>query len=109
MFNPAVQPTRPDDDADDFNHKLFEPNDFTRSSLAQALFNELPKGVRIGINQPYPTTLPLVSVPAKMLAMLPLLPDTLEYRLIDRHVLLRDRDANLVIDMLSGVLPQRDR
>jgi hypothetical protein len=75
----------------------------------KALFNELPKGVTIGINQPYPTTLPLVSVPAKLLAELPMLPETLEYRLIDRHFLLRDRDANLVIDMLSGVLPQRDR
>jgi hypothetical protein len=75
----------------------------------KALFNELPKGVPIKINQPYPTTLPLVSVPPKLLAMLPMLPEALEYRLIDRHFLLRDRDANVVIDMLSGVLPQRDR
>jgi hypothetical protein len=75
----------------------------------KALFNELPKGVQIKINQPYPTTLPLVSVPPKLLAMLPMLPEALEYRLIDRHFLLRDRDANVVIDMLSGVLPQRDR
>jgi hypothetical protein len=29
--------------------------------------------------------------------------------LIDRYMLLRDRDANLVIDVLSNVLPQRDR
>jgi hypothetical protein len=75
----------------------------------KALFNELPKGVQIKINQPYPTTLPLVSVPPKLLAMLPMLPETLEYRLIDRYFLLRDRDANLVIDILPGVLPQRDR
>jgi hypothetical protein len=75
----------------------------------KALFNELPKGVQININRPYPPTLPLVSVPPKLLAMLPMLPETLEYRLIDRYFLLRDRDANIVIDMLSGVLPQRDR
>ena len=75
----------------------------------KALFNELPKGVQIGINKPYPAALPLVSVPAKLLAMLPMLPEALEYRLIDRYFLLRDRDANLVIDSLSGVLPQRDR
>jgi hypothetical protein len=50
-----------------------------------------------------------VSVPAKLLAMLPMLPEALEYRFIDRHFLLRDRDANLVIDILSGVLPQRDK
>jgi hypothetical protein len=82
----------------------------TRSAAdRKALFNELPQGVQITINRPYPTTLPLVSVPPKLLAMLPMLPETLEYRLIDRLMLLRDRDANLVIDMLAGVLPQRDR
>lgn len=75
----------------------------------KALFNELPRGVQIGVNQPYPSTLPLVSVPPNLLAMLPMLPETLEYRLIDRHLLLRDRDANIVIDVLSNVLPQRDR
>jgi len=75
----------------------------------KALFNELPRGVQIRINQAYPSTLPLVSVPPNLLAMLPMLPETLEYRLIDRHLLLRDRDANLVIDVLSNVLPQRDR
>ena len=75
----------------------------------KALFNELPRGVQIKINQAYPSTLPLVSVPPNLLAMLPMLPETLEYRLIDRYLLLRDRDANLVIDVLSNVLPQRDR
>jgi hypothetical protein len=73
----------------------------------KALFNELPKGIRLQINQPYPSTLPLVSVPAKLLAMLPMLPEELEYRFIDRYFLLRDRDANLIIDILGGVLPQR--
>ena len=73
----------------------------------KALFNELPAGVRIGINRPYPTTLPLVSVPAVLLAELPTLPETLEYRLVDHYLLLRDRDANLVIDVLPDVRPQR--
>ena len=75
----------------------------------KALFEELPKGLKLAVNQPYPTTLPLVSVPAKLLARLPTLPEALEYRLIDRYVLLRDRDANLIVDVLSGVYPTRDR
>jgi hypothetical protein len=75
----------------------------------KALFEELPKGVKLAINQSYPTTLPLVSVPAKLLARLPVLPEALEYRLIDRYFLLRDRDANLIVDVLSGVYPTRDR
>jgi hypothetical protein len=71
----------------------------------KALFAEIPKGLQIKVNQPYPTTLPLASVPAKLLAMLPTLPEELEYRLIDRYFLLRDRDANLIIDVMSDVWP----
>ena len=75
----------------------------------KALFEELPKGIKLAVNQPYPTTLPLVSVPAKLLARLPMLPEALEYRLIDRYFLLRDRDANVIVDVLSNVYPTRDR
>jgi hypothetical protein len=73
----------------------------------KAIFSELPKGVTLGINQPYPTTLPLLSVPAKLLAQLPMLPEELEYRLIDQFLLLRDRDANLIIDLIPDVLPNK--
>jgi hypothetical protein len=75
----------------------------------KALFEELPAGLRLEINRPYPTTLPLVSVPANLLAMLPMLPEELEYRLVDRYFLLRDRDANLIIDLLPDVRPARNR
>src|SRR4030095_1087745 len=61
-----------------------------RPADRKALFNELPRGVQMGINSPSPPTLPLVSVPPNLLAMLPMLPETLEYRLIDRYMLLRD-------------------
>jgi hypothetical protein len=61
----------------------------------------------VKVNQPYPANLPLVSVPAKLLAQLPMLPEELEYRLVDRRLLLRDRDANLVVDVLVGTEPKR--
>jgi hypothetical protein len=75
----------------------------------KALFEEIPPGLQLKVNQPYPTTLPLVSAPAKLLAQLPMLHEALEYRLVDRYFLLRDRDANLIIDVLPGVYPTRDR
>jgi hypothetical protein len=75
----------------------------------KALFEELPPNIKLTVNQVYPTTLPLVSVPAKLLARLPMLPEALEYRLIDRYFLLRDRDANLIVDVLSDVYPTRNR
>jgi len=75
----------------------------------KALFEEIPNGLQLKVNQPYPTTIPLVSAPAKLLAELPMLPEALEYRLVDRYFLLRDRDANLILDVLPGVLPSRTR
>ena len=72
----------------------------------KAVFEEVPAGTRVTINQPYPTTLPLLTVPPNLLVNLPMLPDELEYRLVDRHLLLRDRDANLIVDALFNVLPR---
>jgi len=76
----------------------------TRSAVdRKAIYKELPAGVKISINQPYPTTLPLLTVPSNLLVNLPMLPDDLEYRIVDHLLLLRDRDANLVIDILYNV------
>jgi hypothetical protein len=73
----------------------------------KALLSELPRGLMLKVNQPYPTKLPLITVPPKLLAQLPMLPEELEYRLIDRRLLLRDRDANLIVDVLVGTEPTR--
>jgi len=75
----------------------------------KALFEEIPPNLQLKVNQAYPTTLPLVSAPANLLAKLPMLPEELEYRLVDRYFLLRDRDANLIIDVLPNVYPTRNR
>jgi hypothetical protein len=73
----------------------------------RAIFAEIPPGLVLKVNQVYPTNLPLVSVPAKLLARLPSLPEELEYHLIDWRLLLRDRDVNLIVDVLVGVEPKR--
>jgi hypothetical protein len=73
----------------------------------KALLDEIPPGLRLRVNQPYPTNIPLVTAPSKLLAQLPTLPEELEYRLVDRRLLLRDRDANVIVDVLVGVEPKR--
>jgi hypothetical protein len=75
----------------------------------KALFEEIPPTLKLSVNQPYPTTIPLVTLPARLLAKLPMLPEELEYRLVDHYFLLRDRDANLIIDVLPKVYPTRNR
>jgi hypothetical protein len=73
----------------------------------KALLSEIPPTLKLGVNQPYPTTIPLVTLPSKLLARLPMIPEELEYRLVNRRLLLRDRDANLIVDVLVGVEPKR--
>ena len=84
-------------------------NDWNSRSPAdqKAILSELPKGLMLKVNQPYPPNIPLASVPSKLLAQLPMLPEELEYRLVDRRLLLRDRDANVIVDVLVGAEPTR--
>ena len=53
----------------------------------------------------YPTTLPLETVPGKLLRVLPQLPEVLEYRILGRHLILRDVKANLVVDFVRDAVP----
>jgi hypothetical protein len=69
------------------------------------LMEEVPEGFRVGVNQPYPTRLPLVTFPPNILQELPRLPEDVEYRLLGRDLILRDVKANLIIDVLTNVLP----
>ena len=81
--------------------------DFKKRSAAdrKALVHELPRGAKVSINTVYPTTLPLVTFPATLLRSLPDLPPELEYRIVGRHLLLRDVKANLIVDALYDVVP----
>ena len=82
-------------------------DDFAKRSAAdrKALVHELPKHVKVDINTPYPTTLPLITFPAGLLQKLPDLPAELEYRIVGRNLLLRDVKANLIVDVLRDFVP----
>ena len=59
------------------------------------------------LNQEFPKDYGLVSPPATILVQLPELPEALEYRLIGPHLVLRDIDANLIVDVAPNVLTAR--
>lgn len=82
-------------------------DDFAKRTLAErkALIVELPKSVKFGLNQHYPTTIPLATLPANLLKALPDLPPDMEYRIVFRHLILRDVKGNYVIDMMTDVFP----
>jgi hypothetical protein len=81
--------------------------DFRRRPPGQvkAAVTEVPPTLGLRIDDPYPLTYPLATVPPQLLAALPHLPDGLEYRFVGRRVILRDVGANLVLDFIEDAVP----
>ena len=53
------------------------------------------------INGDYPKGRPLSTMPDTFLAVLPALPDGLEYRFLGPHLILHDTKANVILDAMS--------
>jgi hypothetical protein len=64
-----------------------------------------PGSVPFKVNAKYPEKQPLPTVPANVLLSLPTLPAPLEYRIVGRHLLLLDTEADLVVDYILNVIP----
>jgi hypothetical protein len=73
-----------------------------------AVREEVPR-LPFAVNDGYPERAPHATVPAMLLASLPRLPQELEYRFFDRHLLLLDVDANLIVDYIPNALPPAAR
>jgi hypothetical protein len=59
----------------------------------------------ITLNQTYPSQFPLATFPATLLSKLPKLPEQVEYRLVGRNLILRDIEANVIVDYVPNVIP----
>ena len=57
------------------------------------------------INARYPDEIPLSTMPPEVLAVLPPLPKTLNYRFISDQLILLDTEAHIVADYVSKALP----
>jgi hypothetical protein len=66
-----------------------------------------PTEMELQINQSYPEKVPLQSTPPTLLLNLPELPKGLEYRILGRELVLRDSDANIVVDYIPNALPEK--
>jgi hypothetical protein len=72
---------------------------------AYAAMQEVPPRSPPAVNATYPKEAALATVPPLILVNLPRLPDGLEYRFMGRDLILRDRDANLVVDFVRDAVP----
>jgi hypothetical protein len=72
---------------------------------ALAAMQEVPLALPLRVNTPWPADAPRATVPARLLSSLYPLPEGLEYRFLDRHLVLLDGEANLVVDYILDVVP----
>jgi hypothetical protein len=75
--------------------------DRTRKEARNAS-KDVPKRKPLRVNETYPETAPVATVPPLLLGELPPLPEGLEYRLMGDDLILRDTKANLVADFIRG-------
>ena len=72
----------------------------TRSSIR----DDGPGAFKLQINADYPEGAALPMVPPNVLAVLPTLPEGLDWRIVGSHLILRDTRANIIVDYLLNVM-----
>jgi hypothetical protein len=65
---------------------------------------DAPAAIALKVNANYPEGKPLPTMPSNLLANLPQLPEALEYRVVDKNLILRDVDANIIVDYIPNAI-----
>jgi hypothetical protein len=66
---------------------------------------EVKPPVVVQVNAVYPEAAPFSSVPPSLLLKLPQLPDVVRYRFVGRDLILRDTEANVILDFIKNIVP----
>ena len=75
--------------------------------LRESIADENPgETVKLAVNGRYPDTIPLSTVPPQIIKALPPLPEELEYRFIQKSLILLDVHAHIIVDYLSAAVPR---
>lgn len=89
-----------------FHHEIVATfNGRYGKQIRSSLRHSEPTEMQLQINQSYPEKVALQSTPPTLLLNLPELPKGLEYRILGRELVLRDTDANIVVDYIPNALP----
>lgn len=70
------------------------------SDIRAAILDDNPGSFSHRINGTYPKEEPVSTVPANILALLPRLPDDIQYRFLGRSLVLHDTRANVILDRI---------
>jgi hypothetical protein len=66
---------------------------------------EVKQPVNVAVNGYYGDEAPFSSVPPSLLLKIPILPEQVRYRFVGRDLIIRDTDANVILDYLKDVVP----
>ncbi len=83
--------------------QIFSGPEGTR--LKATIMDENTTTLKLAVNTRYPDDLPVSTMPPQVLAMLPKLPEELEYRFIGNRLILLDVHAHTIADYIENALP----
>ena len=66
-----------------------------------------PESVRVAVNATYNDHAPFSSMPPTLLLKLPQLPEEVRYQFVGRDLILRDAEANVILDFINDAVPDR--
>ena len=78
------------------------------ANTCAAIMEDNPGELSVEINDSYPEGKPLSTMPPNILAVLPILPDDIEYRFLGRHLILLDTRASLILDRIPYAIQCAD-
>jgi hypothetical protein len=92
LMYPVVQGTAGRETKEELNEDIHERDE------------GIPKKVPLKVNAIYPEGNPLPTTPVNVLLNLPKLPAELEYRILDKNLILRDVQANIIVDFIPNAI-----
>ena len=66
--------------------------------------DDAPTNITFKVNAKYPEGAPVPTVPANLLINLPTLPEPLQFRIIEKHLILLDEDADVIVDYALNII-----
>ena len=66
--------------------------------------DDAPTNIAFKVNAKYPEGAPVPTVPASLLVNLPTLPEPLQFRIIEKHLILLDEDADIIVDYALNII-----
>ena len=76
----------------------------TKPGICAAILDDNPGDTTYRTGRPYPRDEPLSTVPPSVLGVLPSLPDDVQYRFLDRDLILYDTRANMMLDRIPAAI-----